>query len=206
MKLCTYFGTFNPIHNGHLAIASYVRKCYEFDVILFVPAYKPPHKHIDDELAQHRFKMAKTAIEGENLYSISNIEYRHEKFSYTYLTICELYKLYPSIEGKISFVIGSDAFKKIQNWYESDKLKELVKFIVFPREKDFDPDSLNFLKFAGYEFEIAKLPFIDLASKVIRARVKKGKPITGLVPPKVIAYIKENELYQECKDNSNTTE
>ena len=90
MKLCVYFGTFNPIHNAHLAVANFVRANYDFDVILFVPAYKPPHKDIDDELAHHRLNMVKLAISGESLFSFSNIEYSNVRYSYTYLTIQEM--------------------------------------------------------------------------------------------------------------------
>ena len=195
MKLCVYFGTFNPIHNAHLAIANYVRSNYDFDVILFVPAYKPPHKEIDDELAHHRLNMVKMAISHESLYNLSNIEYSNSRFSYTYITIQELYKRYPAIEGKINFIIGSDAFKEFETWYEAEELKKLIKFIVFIREKDLKTDYFDYLKDRDYDFEVAKLPFIDLSSRVIRSRVKKGKPITGLVPQNVIDYIRENELY-----------
>ena len=124
MKLCVYCGTFNPIHNVHLAVAKFVDRNFDFDNILFIPAYKPPHKHIDDELANHRYNMVRLAIEGESSFSISNIEFRHEKYSYTFNTMEQLYKMYP-IEGKISFIIGTDAFKQIEDWYMSDKLKEL---------------------------------------------------------------------------------
>ena len=195
MKLCVYFGTFNPIHNAHLAIASYVRSSYDFDVILFVPAYKPPHKEIDDELAHHRLNMVKMAIAHEGSYQMSNIEYSNSRFSYTYITIQELYKRYPAVEGKINFIIGSDAFKEFETWYEAEELKKLIKFIVFPREKDFNMNYFDYLKEREYDFEVAKLPFIDLSSRVIRSRVKKGKTIQGLVPQNVIEYIKENKLY-----------
>ncbi len=196
MKLCVYFGTFNPIHNAHLAVANFIRANYDFDVILFVPAYKPPHKEIDDELAHHRLTMVKLAISGESKFSFSNIEYSNVRYSYTYLTIQELYKRYPGIEGKINFVIGTDAFKEFENWYEADKLKDLVHFIVFPREKDFNIHYFDYLKERGYDFEIAKFAFIDLASRVIRSRIKKGKPVTGLMPPSVIDYINKNQLYR----------
>ena len=59
MRLCIYPGTFNPIHNVHLAIAEFALKHYKFDTVLFIPAYKPPHKEIDDELATHRYNMVK---------------------------------------------------------------------------------------------------------------------------------------------------
>ena len=77
MKLCVFCGTFNPIHNVHLALANYIKTHFKFDTILFIPAYKPPHKHIDDDLANHRYAMVKLAIDGVSGFNISNIEFYH---------------------------------------------------------------------------------------------------------------------------------
>ena len=200
MKLCVYCGTFNPIHNVHLAVAKFVDRNFDFDNILFIPAYKPPHKHIDDELANHRYNMVRLAIEGESSFSISNIEFRHEKYSYTFNTMEQLYKMYP-IEGKISFIIGTDAFKQIEDWYMSDKLKELVEFIVFPREENFNPARLDRFRDKGYNFICTNMPFINLSSTVLRSRIKKGKPVGSLIPQKVQDYIYDNGLYLDDEEN-----
>jgi len=194
MKLCVFQGTFNPIHNVHLAMAHFAQKKYKFETVVFVPAYKPPHKDIDDELATHRYNMVKLAIEGENSFQISNIEYQHERYSYTYLTIQELKKRY-GVEGRVSFLIGTDAFREIDGWYEADKLKKEVHFIVFPRTANFDPDRYQRFTEWGYSYEFAPMNFIDLSSTVIRHRTKTGKPLAGIVPPKVQEYIRKNGLY-----------
>lgn len=196
MKLCVFSGTFNPIHNVHMAMANFVKNCYSFDTILFIPAYKPPHKDIDDELANHRYDMVKLAIEGENAFHISNIEFQSDRFSYTYLTIQELYRRY-KIDGKISFIIGTDAFKEIDSWYEADKLKDLVEFIVFSRENDFEQETLKTLEYKGFKFKFAKMEFINLSSTAVRNRIRKGKSVASLVPPKVLEYINEQGLYRE---------
>lgn len=195
MKLCVFQGTFNPIHNAHLAMARHVRDVYDFDTILFIPAYKPPHKEFDDDLANHRFQMVKIAVSGENSFGISNIEFQNEKFSYTYLTISELYKRY-KIDGKIAFIIGFDAFREITEWYEADKLKELVNFIVFPREGEIDNDRLALLHYKGFKYTIAKMPPIEISSTDIREKLIENKPVSGLIPPAVLEYIKENGLYK----------
>lgn len=196
MKLCVFQGTFNPIHNVHLAMAHYIKDHYDFDTILFIPAYKPPHKDFDEDFSNHRFKMVKLAISGERFFQISNIEFQHERFSYTYLTIQELYKRY-KIEGKISFMIGTDAFKEIQSWYEADKLKKLIDFIVFPREEHFDPESLAHLRARGYNFKMAGMKFQDISSTEFRDKIQAGKSIINLVPPVVAEYIRENDLYKD---------
>ena len=196
MKLCVLQGTFNPIHNAHLAMANYTKKTYSYDSILFIPAYKPPHKDFDDDFANHRFQMVKLAVSGESSFGISNIEFQNEKFSYTYITITELYKRY-KIEGKIGFIIGFDAFREITEWFEADKLKELVHFIVFPREGEIDKDRLALLHYKGYKFSVAAMQPIDISSTRIRERLVEGKPVGNLVPPVVLEYINKNGLYKD---------
>ena len=196
MKLCVFQGTFNPIHNVHLAMANYVMNVYDFDSILFIPAYKPPHKEFDDDLANHRLQMVKIAIQGENSFGLSNIEFQNERFSYTYLTIQELYKRY-KIDGKINFIIGTDAFKEIDSWYEADKLKELVHFIVFPRETNIDHDRLSLLHYKGFKFSLAKMEFINLSSSTLREKLQNGQSVGALMPPEVLEYIHKLGLYQE---------
>ena len=196
MKLCVFQGTFNPIHNGHLAMAQYVKSVYNYDTILFIPAYKPPHKEFDENMSNHRFQMVKLAVSGEGFFGISNIEFQNERFSHTYLTILALYKRY-NIEGKIGFVIGADAFREILDWFEADKLKTLVDFIVFPRDLDIDKDRLALLHYKRYQFTIAKMRPIGISSTNIRNRIEAHQNIGSLVPKVVLEYINENRLYRE---------
>lgn len=195
MKLCVFQGTFDPLHNIHLAMANHVKSHYDFDMILFIPAYKPPHKEIDDAFSNHRFQMVKLAIEGENFYGISNIEFQNERYSYTYLTIEELYKRY-KIEGKIGFIIGTDAFREVDCWYEANKLKKLVDFIVFPREMNVDTERMALLRHKGFNHTIAKFDFADLSSTTLRERLINGQSVAGLIPIKVLEYIRANGLYR----------
>jgi len=196
MKLCIFPGTFNPIHNVHLAMANYVKNVCDFDTILFIPAYKPPHKEFDDEMSNHRLQMVKLAIEGETLFNISNIEFQNERYSYTYLTILELYKRY-NIDGKISMIIGSDAFREVTEWHEADKLKSLVHFIVFARENEIPKDRLMSLHSKGYSFSVAKMNFINLSSTMLRERLINKTAVGSFLPVQVLEYIRKNGLYKE---------
>jgi len=197
MKLCVFQGTFNPIHNAHLRLADYVLEKYGFDRLLFIPAFNPPHKDYDGTMSFHRFNMVKLAVEDKNnpKLEVSDIEYKRGGKSYTYLTICELYEKY-DIEGKIYFIIGTDAFKHIESWYEADKLKELVKFIVFKRENNFSPLGYNYLKDKGYDFVFEDLEFEDISSTGIREIVKNNQNADGLINKRVEEYIEKNELYE----------
>lgn len=195
MKLCVFQGTFNPIHNAHLKMANFVLKNYDFDKIVFIPAYRPPHKNYDIALTPHRMEMVKLATLVNPKFKVSDIEYQNERNSYTYLTILELYKRY-DIEGKINFIIGTDAFKKIDTWYEADKLKELVDFIVFVRENEPDTQKYAELKAKGYNFTFAKMDFEDISSTNIRQNIKLGKDISKYVTNNVKGYIETYGLYK----------
>jgi len=195
MKLCVYCGTFNPIHNAHIEVAKYVKANFDFDLILFIPAYKPPHKDIKNDASMHRFNMVKAAISGIKGFEISDIEFKSEENSYTFNTITKLYEVYPEIEGKINFIIGTDAFRKIQTWYRINDLKDLVEFVVFTRENNFMQEDLDNLKITGYNFKYANMPYIDISSTEIRNKIKLNEDISGLVPQSVNSYIKRNGLY-----------
>lgn len=196
MKLCVFQGTFNPIHKAHLRVAEYVGTQYNFDTVLFIPAYNPLHKNCRTDLSYHRLNMVRLAVAKNRKFDVSDIEFQRKGKSYTYLTICELYKLY-KIDGKINFIIGTDAFQHIESWYESDKLKKLVKFIVFVREDNFEQSKYNYLRALGYDFEFQTLEFQDISSTELRERVRKNEDIDKYVVEEVKDYIKEHGLYKD---------
>lgn len=196
MRLCVFQGTFNPIHKVHLEVAKFAKEYYDFERILFIPAYIPPHKSVDKKLALHRFNMVKLAISEYNGFDISDIEYKREGNSYTYNTILELRKAYNITDEKINFLIGTDAFIKIRTWYKTDKLKELVHFIVFKRTNEFNKDDFNELRGFGYDFEFAPMNYIDVSSTRLRENLGNGISINDMELPKIREYIKEHGLYQ----------
>ena len=196
MKLCVFQGTFNPIHNAHLRVAEFVMDKYNFDKILFIPAYNPPHKNCDIDMSVHRYNMVKLALKTYDNIEVSDIEYKRKGVSYTYLTICELIKKYNIKDEKISFIIGTDAFEKIESWYEADKLKKLVHFIVFVRENNFIPQKLEKLREKGYDFVIESLAFEDISSTELRENIKNNISVKNLVSKKVEEYIYQHGLYK----------
>ena len=193
MKLCIFSGTFNPIHKAHLKMAEYVLSNCGFDKIIFIPAYKPPHKSYDPNMSQHRYNMVKLATQNNPRFEVSDIEFKSEGKSYSYLTALQLYKQY-KIDGKIHFIIGTDAFEKIESWYESNKFKKIVDFIVFIRENE--KVNLDYFKEKGYNFEFTQMPFVDISSTELRNRIQNGLPISNLVTKEVEEYIYKNGLYK----------
>ncbi len=193
MKLCIFSGTFNPIHRAHLMMAQYTAENFGFDKILFIPAYIPPHKDYEAEMCQHRLNMVKLATKDNKNFEVSDIEYRLKGKSYSYLTALQLYKEY-KIDGKINFIIGTDAFEKIESWYETDKFKNLVDFIVFSRENS--PVNFENLKEKAYNFRLAKMEFLDISSTELRKNIKNNLPINNFVTEEVEEYIIKNGLYR----------
>ena len=195
MRLCVFQGTFNPIHNAHLRVADFIHSNYEFDKILFIPAFSPPHKETDSNYAKYRLEMVKLATNANPKFETSDIEFKRGGKSYTYDTLVELYESY-NIDGKINFIIGTDAFEKIESWYRTDELKKLVKFLVFIREDNLDISRYDYLREKGYNFEFQKLPYKDISSTELREKIRKGSDITEYVPPEVKEYIEKHGLYR----------
>ena len=196
MKLCVFQGTFNPIHKAHIDMAEFVLKNFGFEKIIFIPAANPPHKDYDKRMSIHRLKMVELAIKKFKGFEVSNIEFLLEGKSYSYLTALELYKQY-DVSGKINFIIGTDAFEKIESWYKSDEFKKLVDFIVFVRENNFNPNRFQHLKEKGYNFQFTQMPFEDISSTDLRKRIKNGLSIKNFVSKEVEDYINKYELYKD---------
>ncbi len=181
MSICIFPGTFNPIHDGHLKMAEYALEKYNFEKIIFIPAYLPPHKEIDAELAKHRYKMVELAIQGNPKFEISDIEYLSEGKSYSLITVQKIIEQY-CIKDRLNFIIGTDAFAKIESWYKPNELKKLVHFIVFPRRGDIIENKDD------WDYELTKMEMIDISSTDIRNGINKKTSVEG--------YIKEHGLYK----------
>ena len=198
MNICLFCGTFNPVHNAHIRMAQYVLRKFDFEKVIFIPSYLPPHKTTQGVSAENRMEMVRLAINGQKHFEVSDIEFqlaqKYEK-SYTYLTILELRKLF-NTEKKFNFIIGTDAFEKIESWYEADKLKGLLKFIVSRREDDCDLSRFDYLREKGFDFDFTNLAFYDISSTELRNKISRGESISDLVPAAVEDYIIENGLYR----------
>ena len=170
-------------------MAEHILSKYDYDKILFIPAFKPPHKDYDEKLTPHRLEMVKLATKYNSKFDVSDVEYKNDRISYTYLTILELYKKYNS-DGKIGFIIGTDAYKKLDSWYEAENLKKIIKFLVFKRENETE------VLINNTDYEYTSMPLCDISSTEIRAKIKESQKITGLTPEEVEKYIEQNRLYK----------
>ena len=181
MSICIFPGSFNPIHEGHIKMAEFALKKYGFEKIIFIPSYIPPHKEINKNLAKHRYKMVELAISNNPKFGISDIEYQSEGKSYSLITVQKILEQY-NIKDRLNFIIGTDAFTKINTWYKANELKKLVHFIVFPRKGD------RISGLEDWDYEITEMDLVNISSTEIRS----GK-FNNL--NKVEDYIKKNGLY-----------
>ena len=196
---CYFFGTFNPIHLGHIEIARQVKEKNNFEQVIFVPSYMPPHKVDDLESFMHRFEMAKIALGTEN---VSDIETKLKVPSYTYRTIEKLYE--ENNNQKINFIIGYDQFFKLESWREPDVLKEKLHFIVIPRKfqngQIMGEMAFQYFKNKGYSFQVLNIDFLDVSSSMIRRYISNGMDIAGLTTREVKEYIENNRLYKKLAE------
>ncbi len=162
MSICIFPGTFNPIHEAHIKMAEFALKKYGFEKIIFIPAYIPPHKDISKNLAYHRLQMVKIATQNNPKFEVSDIEYSSEGKSYSLITVKKIIEEY-GLKDKINFIIGTDAFEKIESWYKVDELKQLVHFIVFPR-------GVELTKKSDFDYEMAPMSYINISSTEIREK------------------------------------
>lgn len=191
---CYFFGTFNPIHLGHIEIARRAKELMGFDKVIFVPSYMPPHKIEGLIPYSNRLEMVKLAAGEEN---VSDIERRLKVPSYTYRTIQNIYE---QTNKRVNFIIGYDQFFKLESWKEPEILRELINFIVIPRKfqngQVMGDKAFEYFKNKEYSFDILNIDFLDISSSMIRKLLENNKDITGLTTLEVKKYIENNRLYQ----------
>lgn len=205
MKKTVFFGgTFDPVHNGHLALAGEILKSGKFDRILFVPASVLPHSYKSGENVTafcHRYAMLERAVAGIDGFALSDIENRRSGRSYTVDTLRELRS--QGIWGELTLLMGEDSLMKLHTWKEAHALVREFQILVYPRKGG----SLSAEKLAAHwnREETGKLldscqmdmPEFDISSTRIRELMRKGdkKALLPFVKKEVLDYIMEEKLY-----------
>jgi nicotinate-nucleotide adenylyltransferase len=191
-------GTFNPIHYGHLRMASETAFVLNLDKVLFIPSANPPHKKKEYILSSgNRYEMTKLAIRGNQKFQISDLELKRKGTSYTIDTIIELKNIYK--KAILYFIIGSDSLAEIPTWKDCRGLVGLCRFVVVERPGyDLVPIKKKFRNlFGGKNPIFVGTQGLDISSTDIRNRVKERRPIKYLVPENIESYIKRKGLYNE---------
>lgn len=193
-------GTFDPIHNGHIAIAEKVKARFHLDEVVFVPSGNPPHKKersITD--ARHRLAMVKTAIKDIEGFSFSTMEIDRKGYSYALDTVNEFYKIYGS-DIDLYFITGADAIAEIATWHRADELMRKCSFIAAARPGYHMDEAYRNIaeKFINRIFLFRETAHGESSSE-IRERIRSGKDVSAMLPPDVERYIGEHGLYTKKK-------
>lgn len=190
MKIGLYFGSFNPVHIGHLLVATHIQETANLDEIWFIVSPQNPFKkNIDLAPENHRLEMVKLAIEPISNFKVLDIEFNLPKPSYTHITLKELKIKYPKYGFKL--IIGADNVEKFHEWKEAEWIQNNIEILVYNRNKYQE----SRIKNKDNYFKIQKLPLIDISSTEIRNRVKENKSIHYFVTEKVEKYIVDNQTY-----------
>jgi nicotinate-nucleotide adenylyltransferase len=184
------FGSFNPVHIGHLALANYMLATQGLDAVWLVVSPQNPFKDEKSLIdSAHRFNMLKTALGHSARYNACDIELHMPLPSYTINTLDRLIEQYPDTEFQI--IMGADNLQAIDRWKDADTIFEHHKVLVYPRP---GADIIN-SKYTQ-NITVTQAPVIDISSTFIRELLKQGRDVQFLVPQGVADYINKNELYR----------
>ena len=191
MKVGLYFGSFNPIHHGHLIIANHILQSTGLDQVWFVVSPQNPLKPQKALLNEyHRLHLVQLAVEDENNLKAVDIEFRLPKPSYTSDTLTYLEEKNPGNE--YSVIMGSDSFQNISKWKNFEFILKNYPIYIYQRQGF----PVNSNAYPPARINIIQAPLLEISATHIRDNVKEGKSIRYLVPDKVKEEIERNGYYR----------
>jgi nicotinate-nucleotide adenylyltransferase len=193
MKIGLYFGSFNPIHIGHLIIANHLIEHTDLDQIWFVVSPHNPLKDKKTLLADHhRLALVKEAIDDNPSFRASDVEFHLEQPSYTVKTLLVLAEKYPQHE--FSLIMGEDNLKTLHKWYNYEYLLDNYRLFVYPRVSG-ETYELDLKKHPSVVF-MKDVPVMNISSSFIRSEIAAGKDVRYLLTEPVYKYIDEMLFYK----------
>lgn len=186
-------GTFNPPHNGHLALARTAIERFQLERLVVMVAGRPPHKEVELD-AEIRFRLAEAAFAELPGTELSRFELERDAPAYSVETV-----RYAEREwGEVILLVGADEFADFLTWREPDAVLEHARLGVATRpgiDREHLQSVLQALDRPG-RVELFEIPAVDISSSDLRRRVAAGEPIDGLVPPAVARLVAELGLYR----------
>jgi nicotinate-nucleotide adenylyltransferase len=190
MKIGLYFGSFNPIHTGHLIIANHVLNETDLQRIWFVVSPQNPFKLSSTLLNEYdRLHLVRIAIEKDERLKASEIEFSLPKPSYTSHTLTYLSEKYPS--HQFTLIMGSDSFQNIGKWKNAESIVNNFPIIIYKRPNH---EVVNDLK---AQINVMDAPLLEISATYIRECIQKGKSIKYLVPKAVEEEIEKSSFYKK---------
>jgi len=192
-KIGLYFGSFNPIHIGHLIIANHLVENTSLDEVWFVVTPHNPHKEKKTLLADaHRLQLVRLAVEYYPKLKASNIEFGLPQPSYTVNTLAHISEKYPNYS--FALIMGEDNLKSFPKWKNYEAILAFYDIYVYPRISDLAiPNSLKNHR----KIHFVQAPIIELSATTIRKGIAANKNIKPLLPDAVWKYIDEMNFYKK---------
>jgi nicotinate-nucleotide adenylyltransferase len=186
-----YFGSFNPIHIGHLAIANYMIAFSKLDQLWFVVSPQNPLKEKKSLLKDyHRLEMVRMAVEDDDRFRASDIEFKLPTPSYTIDTLAYLEEKNPGKEFQL--VMGADQLRTFHKWKNADLIAERYHRLIYPRP-GADMEAAASLSNAS----VVDAPLMEISSSSIRQAISEGRDVRHLVPARVYKYMREMHFYEK---------
>lgn len=197
-RLGLFGGTFDPIHTGHLIMASEALRQLDLDQVVFLPAGQPPHKP-DARISSDRDRsaMIELAIAGRNVFTLSRIDLDQEGPSYSAELVERVVKMEPGSD--LFFIIGADSLRDFHTWHQPERITARATIVVMPRpgvSYELETVLRDTPSLRG-NLEILSMPLIEISSTEIRERTARGEPFWYQVPPDVEIYIEMSGLYRD---------
>lgn len=197
-KIAVLGGTFNPVHNGHIALAKGFAQLLDLNEVRLMVTNVPPHKRAPDLASgEDRLAMCTMAAEEEPLLSASDFELRRPGKSYTWETLTLLHEQMPDAE--LFFITGADMFLTLEQWKHPERIFSLCTVCAAPRGEDSAKELHRYaqrLRELGARAVVADFVPPVISSTEIRALTAAGKSLQGLVPQCVEQYILQHGLYR----------
>mgnify|MGYP001231824905 FL=1 len=190
MKTGLFFGSFNPLHIGHMTIAQYMVEFTDLEQVWFVVSQQNPFKEKSSLLDQnHRLMMVRIATEDHPQFQASDIEFNLSQPSYTVDTLTFLKELYPTHD--FALIMGRDNLSSFHKWKNYERILEEHELYVYPRPKSKDCNLLSHPK-----VHLVHAPLMDISASFIRKCIAEKKEISYFLPHKVWQYIDEMNFYK----------
>ncbi|MDC6350405.1 nicotinate (nicotinamide) nucleotide adenylyltransferase [Zeaxanthinibacter sp. PT1] len=192
-KTGLYFGTFNPIHIGHLVIAHYMAEFTDLDEVWFVVTPKSPFKQKKSLLDNnHRYQMVVEAIQDYPNLKVSTIEFDLPQPNYTVDTLVHLQEKYGQ-DHEFSLLMGEDNLKSFHKWKNYEAILEQCELFIYPRVSEGDiPEQFQY----SPRIHRVDAPIMEISSTFIRKQHKEGKDIRPMLPGSVFRYMDEMNFYR----------
>jgi nicotinate-nucleotide adenylyltransferase len=190
VKIGLFFGSFNPVHNGHLIIANYVCETTDLDKVWMVVSPQNPFKEKQSLLNEYdRLHLIKLAIESNNNLRTSDIEFKLPKPSYTIDTLTHLKEKYP--EHTFSLIMGGDNLQSLHKWKNYELILKNHDIYVYKREGALENP---FADNACVHF--LDVPLLDISATFIRENIQQGRSMQYFLPDRVWEYVRDYNLYK----------